>query len=477
MRSFIAALLALLVSCTAGPDYERPSAPAPEAWKETGPWKEAAPSDAIAKGTWWELFGDPVLNDLELRAAAANQDLKAAVARVSQARAIARLSESEFYPTISLNPSATRTKFAEDRPVSPTVRPAGYTVNDFRVPLDLSYEVDVWGRVRRSVEAATAYAEASVASFETVRLTLHADVAASYFALRSIDSEQSLLRRTLELRREALRLAQTRLRLGVGNDLDVSRAETEVTTTEAEAIGLERRRAEIEHALAVLTGRPPRELSIPGKPLDVPPPVIPAGLPSELLERRPDVAEAERRLAASNAEIGIATAAYYPRIRLTAMGGFESSDLSSLFSWKNSIWQLGAAAAAPLFTGGSTRADVERARARYEESVAIYRQQLLVAFQEVEDGLSGLRVLAQQAEAQARAVASARRTATISNTRYTAGLVSYLEVVDAERTALQSERLATQIQGQRLVTSVFLIKALGGGWQGRAVTDSTSLKR
>jgi multidrug efflux system outer membrane protein len=474
---FLSAALLALSACTVGPDYERPSAPAPESWKEAGPWKEAAPRDAIGKGTWWELFGDPILNDLEARAAAANFDLKAAVARVSQARAIARLSESEFYPTISLDPSVVRARFAEDRPVSPTVRPAAYTVNDFRVPLDLSYEVDLWGRVRRSVEAATAEAQASVASFETVRLTLHADVASGYFALRAIDSERSLLRRTLELRREALRLAETRLRLGVGNDLDVSRAETELTTTEAESIGLERRRAEVEHALAVLTGRPPRELSIPEKPLDVPPPAIPAGLPSELLERRPDVAEAERRLAASNAEIGIASAAYYPRLKLTALGGYESSDLSSLFSWKNSIWALGAAAAAPLFTGGSTKADVERARARYEESVAVYRQQLLLAFQEVEDGLSGLRVLAQQADAQARAVASARRTADLSKTRYAAGLVGYLEVVDAERTALQSERLATQIQGQRLVTSVFLIKALGGGWQDRAAPDSTSLKR
>jgi multidrug efflux system outer membrane protein len=467
----------MVSSCTVGPDYERPAADAPPAWKESGPWKEAAPRDAIAKGAWWEIFGDPALNELQARAAEANQDLRAAVARVAQARSIARLSESEFYPTISLDPSATRTRVAEDRPVSPTVRRASYTVNDFRVPVDLSYEIDVWGRVRRTVEAATAAAEASVAAFETVRLTLHADVAAAYFALRSIDSDRSVLRRTLDLRREALRLAQTRLRLGVGNDLDVSRAETELTTTEAESIGLGRRRAEIEHALAALTGRSPSEVSIPEKPLDVPPPAIPAGLPSDLLERRPDVAEAERRLASSNAEIGIATAAYYPQFRLTAMGGFESSDLSTLFSWKNHIWSLGAAAAAPLFTGGATGADIARARARYEESVARYRQQLLVAFQEVEDGLSGLRVLAEQAEAQARAVASARRTAQLSNTRYNAGLVSYLEVVDAERTALQSERLATQIQGQRLVTSVFLIKALGGGWQDRAAAISTSLKR
>jgi multidrug efflux system outer membrane protein len=388
---------------------------------------------------------------------------------VAQARAIARLTESQFYPTISLDPSASRTRFAQDRPSSPTVGRAAYTANDFRIPVDLSYEIDLWGRVERSLEAATALAEASVAGYETVRLTLHADVAASYFALRSIDSERSVLRRTLELRREALRLAQTRLRLGAGNELDVSRAETELTTAEAETIGLERRRAEIEHALAVLTGRPPTDVSIPEKPLDLAPPAIPAGLPSELLERRPDVAEAERRMAASNAEIGIATAAYYPSFRLTAMGGFESSDLSSLFGWKNHIWSLGASAAGVLFQGGATTADVERTRGRYEENVANYRRRLLVAFQEVEDGLSGLRVLSLQAEAQSRAVASARKTADLSTTRYNAGLVSYLEVVDAERTALQSERLAMQIQGQRLVTSVVLIKALGGGWQDSAI--------
>jgi multidrug efflux system outer membrane protein len=463
---------ALLASCAAGPDYERPGAETPAGWKEPGPWKEAAPRDAISKGSWWELFGDPLLNDLEARAAAANLDLKAAVARVSQARAIARLTESQFYPTISLDPSAARTRYAADRPLAPTSPHSAYTTNDFRIPVDLSYEIDVWGRVRRSSEAATAMAEASVAGYETVRLTLHADVAASYFALRSIDSERSVLRRTLELRREALRLAQTRLRLGAGNELDVSRAETELTTAEAESIGLERRRAEIEHALAVLTGRPPADLSVPEKPLDLAPPAIPPGLPSELLERRPDVAEAERRMAASNAEIGIATAAYYPSFRLTATGGFESSDLSSLFGWKNYIWSLGAAAAGALFQGGATTADVERARGRYEESVAVYRLRLLVAFQEVEDGLSGLRVLSQQAEAQSRAMASARRTADLSTTRYNAGLVSYLEVVDAERTALQSELLATQIQGQRLVTSVFLVKALGGGWQDSAINKA-----
>jgi multidrug efflux system outer membrane protein len=468
VRSLLLPLL-LLSACTVGPDYERPRDPAPPVWKESGPWKEAAPRDAIGKGRWWEIFGDPLLNELEARAAGANLELRAAVARVAQARAIARLEEADFYPTITLDPSAFRNRYAQDRPVSPTVRPAAYAANTFRVPLDLSYEVDVWGRVRRSVEAAKASAEASVASFETVKLTLHGDVASAYFALRSIDSDRSVLRRTLELRREALRLAQTRLRLGAGNELDVSRAETEVTTTEAEAIGVERRRAELEHALAVLTGRAPAELSIPDKPLDVVPPVIPAGLPSDLLERRPDVAEAERRLAASNAEIGIATAAYYPRFRLTLIGGFESSELKSLFAWKNRIWSAGASMAAPLFEGGAVTADVERSRARYEESVADYRQRLLVAFQEVEDGLSGLRVLAQQAEAQARAVTSSRRTAQLSNTRYTAGLVSYLEVVDAERTALQSERLATQIQGQRLVTSVFLIKALGGGWEESSI--------
>jgi len=455
----------LSAGCTVGPDYERPTASAPTAWKEAGPWKAAAPRDAIAKGAWWELFGDPLLNDLEAKAAEANPDLRAAVARVSQARAIARISEADFYPTVSLNPSVTRERFSPNRAVQPGSPVKGYTFNDFHVPLDLSYEVDLWGRVRRSVEAATAFAEASVAAYETVRLTMHADVAGAYFALRAIDADRAVLLRTLDLRRESLRLAQARLRLGVGNDLDVSRAETELTTTQAESIGLEKRRAEVEHALATLTGRPPSELSIPNKPLDLQPPAIPSGLPSELLERRPDVAEAERRMAASNAEIGIATAAYYPALNLTATAGFESSDLKHLFDWESRIWSLGAALAAPLYQGGRVDADVERSRARYEESVAQYRSRLLVAFREVEDGLSSLRVLSEQAEAQARAVASSRKTADLTTARYNAGLVSYFEVVDAERTVLQNEREATLIQGQRLVNSVFLIKALGGGWQ------------
>ena len=294
-------------------------------------------------------------------------------------------------------------------------------------------------------------------------------MASAYFALRAIDSDRSVLLRTLDLRRESLRLAQARLRFGVGNDLDVSRAETELTTTEAESIGLEKRRAEVEHALATLTGRAPSELSIPNKPLDVQPPAIPAGLPSELLERRPDVAEAERRMAASNAEIGIATAAYYPALNLTATAGFESSDLKHLFDWESRIWSLGAALAAPLYQGGRVDADVERSRARYEESVAQYRSRLLVAFREVEDGLSSLRILSDQAQAQARAVSSSRKTADLTTARYNAGLVSYFEVVDAERTVLQNEREATLIQGQRLVASVFLIKALGGGWADSSI--------
>lgn len=458
--------LVLLAGCTVGPDYERPAPETPPAWKEAGPWKQAAPKDAIAKGAWWEVFGDPLLNELEARAAAANPDLKAAIARVGQARAIARISEADFYPTISLNPNVTRERNTENRSTQPPTSLAkSYTATEFHVPLEASYEVDLWGRVRRSVEASTAFAEAAVASYETVRLTMHSDVATAYFALRAIDSDRAVLRKTIELRRESLRLAEARLRLGVGNDLDVSRAETELTATEADAIGADRRRAEIEHGIATLTGRTPGELTIPDKPLDLAPPAIPAGLPSELLERRPDVAEAERRMAASNAEIGIATAAYYPQLNLTAAFGFESRELKSLFDWESRVWTLAAGLAAPLYQGGRVDADVERAKARHEESVAQYRSRLLIAFQEVEDGLSGLRILSGQAEAQARAVASSRRTADLTTARYNAGLVSYFEVVDAQRTVLQNERQYTLIQGQRLTASVFLIKALGGGWQ------------
>ncbi len=465
-----------LFGCAVGPDYQRPAVSVPAQYKEAelGVWKVSEPGDQIAKGDWWNVFGDPNLDELERQATANNQELKAAVARVSQARATAREARAEFFPNIDLDPSAERVR------TSPNVANplARSTFNDFRVPLDFSYELDVWGRVRRAFEAASDEAKASVASYETVLLTLKADVAQNYFALRAIDAERIILRDTIGLRKEALNLVQARYNGGAASELDLSRAQTELATTESEElatteseyIGLGKRRVEFENALAVLLGRNAPEFSLVERPLDLAPPEIPAGMPSQLLERRPDVAESERLLASQNARIGVAKAAFFPVVRLTGAAGLETGDIANLFNWQSRAWSLGPSISLPIFEGGRNLANLKRSRAAYEESVAKYRQRLLIAFAEAEDGLSGLRILAEQDAAQARSVAAATRTADISNKRYQAGLVSYLDVVDSDRTALQTRRDAARILGQRLVTTVQLVKALGGGWEDSAVT-------
>lgn len=464
-QTLYAGLLALLLSgCTLGPNYVKPDAPVPLTYKEGAPWTEAAPRDQLAKGPWWELYGDPVLNELQSRAAGANQQLKGALARLDQARALARGSRAELTPRLDLDPVAQRGRFtAEQSGVA-----GGLTGNSFQLPLDLSYEVDLWGRVRRSVEAASADYQASAADLETIRLSLHAELASNYFALRALDAEIALLERSIKLRQEALFLVQTRFVNGIVSELDVARAETELATTEAEAIGLSQRRGEREHALAVLLGEAPSSFNLAASPLDLPPLQVAPGLPSQLLERRPDVAAAERQMAAANARIGIAKTAFFPAIRLTGSAGYQSGEISSLFDWSSRSWALGPAISLPIFDGGRNSANLERAKSAHEEAVANYRQQLLVAFQEVENGLLGLRLLGEQATVQQRAVESAQKAAELSDKRYRAGLVSYLEVVDSQRSALQSERGAVQLLGQRLQTSVLLIKALGGGWNEKS---------
>ncbi|WP_298036740.1 efflux transporter outer membrane subunit [uncultured Desulfuromonas sp.] len=450
----------LLAGCTLGPDYLRPEVDTPLAWKEGAPWKEAAPMDGAPKGSWWEIYGDPVLNGLEEEAAAANQDLRAAAARVDQARALARIDEADLLPRVDLNPAAGRARTPGDFAFGGK----GVTGDSYSVPFDLSYEIDLWGRVRRSAEASRADAGASLADYRNVLLVLQAEVAGNYFALRSLDAEIALLERTVGLRRENLELVASLFEHGQVGRLDVARAETELATTEAEALGVQKRRAELEHALAVLLGRAAAGFALSPAPLDLTPPAVAPGLPSSLLERRPDVGAAERQMAAASARIGIARTAFFPAIRLTGSAGYASTEASGLFDWDSRSWALGPAVSLPIFEAGRNRANLNRARAAYEEAVAIYRRQVLVAFAEVEDALSGLRVLAAQADAQGRAVGAAREAAEISDKRYQAGFVSYLEVVDSQRTSLQSERQAVQILGQRLQASVSLIKALGGGW-------------
>ena len=462
------ALFSSLPGCTLGPDYQRPEVTAPTAYREAAPWKEATPADGLDKGAWWQVYGDSVLDELQERALAANQDLKASVARVSQARAAARISEAGLYPSLDLDPSVRRSRAPADLNGG-----RSDTTTTLRVPFDLSYEIDLWGRVSRSVEAGTAEYQASRAEMHNVLLTLQADVTRNYFTLRALDAQLDLLRRTVELRRKNLQLVTSLFDNGQVGRLDVARAETELANAQADTSALQRRRAATEHALAVLVGEPVANFSLPLPPpnLEVHPPQLAPGLPSALLERRPDVAAAERRMMAANARIGVAEAAFFPAVGLTGSAGYASDELSSLFNWDNRTWSLGPFVSLPIFNAGRNRAQLAQTEAVWQEAVARYRQQILVAFSEVEDALADIRLLAEQAEAQQRAVTASRQAADLSGKRYRAGMVSYLEVVVSERTALATEVLATQVLEQRFQASVSLIKALGGGWQDDSATS------
>jgi multidrug efflux system outer membrane protein len=460
---------ALLVGgCKVGPDYERPpSTPAVGHYKaeQLGQWKEGQPLDHVPKGAWWEVFGDETLNELEMKASEANQELKAAMARVEQARATARVARSELFPAIDAGASWQRQRF------SPNQEPGfgAITANNFSTSLDLSYEIDLWGRVRRGFESARADAQASVAAFQNVLLTLQADIAQNYFTLRALDLEIGTVVATLDLRREQVQLVRSRFEGGIGNELDVARAQTELATTEADLEALRRRRAELENALAILVGENASSFQLAAleendalRANRVP--EIPAGLPSELLERRPDVAEAERQLASSNARIGVAKAAFFPVVRLTGSGGFVSAELEDVFNWESRVWSIGPSVSLPIFAGGRNVANYRRSQSVFEETVASYRQRILVAFAEVENSMSGIYYIRRQADAQSRAVADARRAAELASARFGSGIVNYFEVVDANRETLAAERAEAQLAGQHRVATVQLIKALGGGW-------------
>ena len=456
----------VLTGCMVGPDYKRPVSEVPATYKltnELGSWKEAAPLDHVPKDAWWELYGDQDLNDLERRATAANQQLKAAVARLEQSRATARLAGNELIPSLDFNGSFRRERF------SPNQEPSfgSLTANTFRVPLDFSYELDLWGRIRRGFEAARADAQSSYAALNNALLTVRAEVARNYFIIRALDAELAIVSQTVGLRQEQLQLVRSRLEGGIGNELDVARAQTELANAEADLAALGRRRAELENALAILVGENPSAFKLAGHAdanWHVQPPIIPVGLPADLLERRPDVAEAERQLAAANSRIGVAKAAFFPVVRLTGSAGYVSADVESLFNWDSRIWSIGPTVSLPIFAQARNKSNLQRSKAEYEESVARYRQQVLVAFQDVENSLSGIRYLAEQSSAQNRAVESAERASALATERYKAGIVSYLEVVDANRATLVTQRARAQLAADRLVASVQLVKALGGGW-------------
>ncbi|MEO6569411.1 MAG: efflux transporter outer membrane subunit [Opitutaceae bacterium] len=450
-----------------GPDYTLPVVDAPGAYRDIAAdsqiaWKTAQPSDDVVRGEWWKLFGDDTLSELQDQALAANQDLRAAAARVDQARASAGFARSAGWPQIAGNPSLTRERTST---TTDNVFPDSLA-NTYRAPLVASWEIDLFGRVRRLSESARAEADASAATLESVRLSLTAEIAANYFSYRGVERELGLLRETAALRRRALDLVSARFRSGTAGEFDVVRAETELATAEAETAALANRQSALQNALSVLVGEPASRFTIAaaGRPTLNPPP-IPAGLPAELLERRPDIAAAERTLAAANARIGVAKAAFFPAISLAGGAGFASGEVDRLFKSDSRLWSVGPSLYLPIFQGGRNRANLARSRAAYDESVAQFRGRVLVAFREVQDALTATHFLDEQAAAQDRALTAARRATALAQTRYDAGFVAYLEVIDAQRTSLAVERASAQLTALRLNASVALIKSLGGGWR------------
>jgi NodT family efflux transporter outer membrane factor (OMF) lipoprotein len=452
----------LFAGCTVGPNYRRPAAEVPATYKEVGDWKPAQPNDQSVNGNWWEIFQDPQLNALEAQVNVSNQNLKAAEAQYTQARALLRYQRADFFPTVTASPSATRNRISSHRPASVTAN--GTTYNDFQIPFELSYQIDLWGRVRRTVEAYRDQAQASAADLAAVNLSMHAQLALDYFQARTLDAEEQLLNSTVTQYEQALQLIENRYAGGLASDLEVEQARTQLETTRAQAVDVGVARAQYEHAVAVLVGKPPTSFSLPPLPLTMPPPTIPVGLPSELLERRPDIASAERQMAAANAQIGVAKAAYYPNISLGATGGFESSTITTLLSGPSVFWSAGPSALFTVFDVGRRRAASDQAIAAYDQTVATYRQTVLTGFQQVEDNVAALRILEHEAQVQNTAVAAAEKYLALANTRYTGGVTSYLEVTTAQSAALSDQVTAVNILGRRMVAAVTLVQALGGGW-------------
>jgi NodT family efflux transporter outer membrane factor (OMF) lipoprotein len=466
--------LLVMCGCAVGPRYSRPSAPVPTDYKETPQnWKPAQPADQTLRGKWWEIYQDPELNALEDKINISNQSLKAAQAQFAQARAAVRFNRADYYPTITAGVSASRERFSGNRPLVQATGVTGTgvaTTNDLIIPVDMSYEPDVWGRVRRTVEAARASAQASLADLESVSLSVHAELAVDYFSARELDSEAQLLDSTVASYVKQLELTENRYRGGVASQVDVAQAQTQLETARAQAIDVREQRTQFEHAIAVLIGEPASTFTLPVAVLTATPPVIPPGLPSELLERRPDVAANERLMAAANAQIGVAKAAYFPLFNLSPSAGFESTTITNWLSNPSAFAIVGASAVVTAFDAGRRRAASDQARAAYDQTVANYRQDVLTAYEEVEDNLAALRLLEDESNTQTLAVAASEHSLALSNNRYRGGVTTYLEVITAQTTALFNERTAVQISGRRMVDSVLLIKALGGGWNAASLS-------
>ena len=466
-RRTLLALAALLPGCTAGPDYRRPALAMPEGWKVEAPFRAGTPDDGAEKGPWWQRFRDPTLDDLQGRAMRDSATLEIAAARLAQTGALLETALSARYPQVAAALRDQRLRISAERPLTNYAQRQLTTVqNDYLAVLSVSYEVDFAGRVRRSIEGARATAAQSAADFENVRLLLSADLSAAYFNLRAVDIELDVLARAIALQQRSLSLARSRYELGAASGLDTAQQQALVDSTLTQVDLLRRQRSQFEHAIATLTGTPAPLFSLPPQVHPLNPPVVPIGVPSDLLERRPDVAAAERAMAVANAQVGVIEAAFYPSIVLGSTYGAQSRDLSSLFTVPSMVWSIGASLAQPIFDGGRLRGLSASAQAGYDIAVGNYRRIVLTAMQEAEDGILGLAAL-ERAHAQAlKAVVSANRVFDIATARYEGGVATSLDVIVAQQLQLNAERLAAQLLGQRMLASVFLVKALGGDWQG-----------
>ncbi len=459
----------VLSGCMVGPKYVRPSVPTAPAFKETDPnWHPAQPADALPKGAWWTVFNDAGLNALEPQIATNNQTLRAAEANLRRARAQIRINRADLYPTIGAAPFAGAERYSAARPYFNSAL-ANNGTGDLQVPLDVSWEIDLFGRIRRGVNAAREEAQATAADLENARLSIQAELATDYFELRAADAERKLLNDTVRQYEDALRVTTNRFQGGVSAKSDVTQAETQLEAARVQASDVDVRRAQYEHAIAILIGQPPEQLNLAVAPLHAEPPVIPPGLPSDLLQRRPDIAAAERRTAEANEQIGIARAAYFPSLSISAAVGFEGTSAANLFSSSSFIYALGPTLGQTFFDAGRRGGVSAQAIAGFAQTTADYRQTTLVAYQQVEDNLAALRILATEAEQQRRATAAAQESQQIFNNRYVGGVDTYLQVITAQTAALSNERNEIDIMRRRMDASVLLIKALGGGWDTSAL--------
>jgi NodT family efflux transporter outer membrane factor (OMF) lipoprotein len=470
-------ILSALAACAVGPDYVRPAAVpvVPPAFKEISGWKVAEPKDDRIKGPWWKIYGDPLLNSLEDKVIVSNQNIKMAEAQFRQARALVMAARSAYFPTIGIGVSFSRSSNSTTTTSNFGIPIQRTNTSDYSLPVSASWEPDIWGKVRRSVESNRANAQASAADLAGAMLSYQTELAQDYFQLRALDAQKKLFDTSVALYEKSLELTTNRYNAGVASQADIAQADTLLKTTKAQAIDIGVQRAQLEHAVALLTGTPASSFSLPALPLETSPPAIPVGVPSELLERRPDVAAAERQMAAANAQIGVAEAAYYPSLTLSASGGFQSSSWSKWLTWPSRFWSFGPSVEWTIFDGGLRKAQTEEARAAYDANVASYRETTLVAFQEVEDNLAALRILEEEAAAEDEAVKAAKRTTEIITNQYKAGTAAYLNVITAQTAELGNERTAINVLGQRLNASVLLIKALGGGWDASSLPQAKEL--